>query len=261
MTMVEATDGRGATRKTGRSVAVVGGGFGGVGAAVMLRRAGLRRRDRVRARRARRRRLAPQHLSRAPPATSRRTSTSSPSRPTRAGRAATRRRPRSRPTWRTSRGATACSTASAPAPRSQSARWDEERGRWVLETSAGRLRGRRPAHRLRPALVPERAARSRASTTSPARPSTPRAGATTSTWPASASPSSARAAARSRSCPRSSRSPRTSTSTSARRAGRSRRWTSPTASARRRLFERFPLLQRLDRAVDLRLPGVRRRRR
>jgi cation diffusion facilitator CzcD-associated flavoprotein CzcO len=38
--MVEATDGRGATRKTGRSVVVVGAGFGGVGAAVMLQRAG-----------------------------------------------------------------------------------------------------------------------------------------------------------------------------------------------------------------------------
>ena len=38
--MVEATDGRGGTRTTGRSVVVVGGGFGGVGAAVMLRRAG-----------------------------------------------------------------------------------------------------------------------------------------------------------------------------------------------------------------------------
>ena len=46
------------------SVAVVGGGFGGVGAAVMLRRAGLRGRRRVRARRARRRRVAPQHLPR-----------------------------------------------------------------------------------------------------------------------------------------------------------------------------------------------------
>jgi cation diffusion facilitator CzcD-associated flavoprotein CzcO len=40
VTMVEATDGRGATRKTGRSVVVVGAGFGGVGAAVMLQRAG-----------------------------------------------------------------------------------------------------------------------------------------------------------------------------------------------------------------------------
>ena len=39
------------------------------------------RRDGLRARRARRRRLAPQHLSRAPPATSRRTCTSSRSRP------------------------------------------------------------------------------------------------------------------------------------------------------------------------------------
>src|SRR5215210_4365745 len=38
--MVQATNGRGQARATGRSVVVVGGGFGGVGAAVMLRRAG-----------------------------------------------------------------------------------------------------------------------------------------------------------------------------------------------------------------------------
>src|SRR4051794_22360990 len=38
--MLEATDGRAGARATGRSVVVVGSGFGGVGAAVMLRRAG-----------------------------------------------------------------------------------------------------------------------------------------------------------------------------------------------------------------------------
>jgi cation diffusion facilitator CzcD-associated flavoprotein CzcO len=40
VTMVQATNGRGEAPATGRSVVVVGGGFGGVGAAVMLRRAG-----------------------------------------------------------------------------------------------------------------------------------------------------------------------------------------------------------------------------
>ena len=75
--------------------------------------------------------------TRAPPATSPRTSTSSRSRPTRAGRAATRRRPRSRPTWRTPRAATASSTASAPPPRSGAPRWDEQRRVWRIETSAG----------------------------------------------------------------------------------------------------------------------------
>ena len=56
-------------------------------------------------------------LTPAPPATSPRTSTSSRSRPTRAGRAATRRRPRSRPIWRRWRARRACWTGSAPAPR------------------------------------------------------------------------------------------------------------------------------------------------
>ena len=49
-----------------------------------------------------------------------------------------------------------------------------------------------------------------------------------------------------------------STSTSARRAGRSRRWTSPTASARKRLFERFPVAAAARPRGDLRLHGARR---
>ena len=119
------------------SIAVVGGGFAGVGAAVMLRRAGYDGRHGVRARRARRRRLAPQHLSRrgvrralaplrvlvrAQPAlvAALRAPGRDPGLP-RGGRAL----------------ATACSTASAPARRSAAPRWDSERARWLLETSAG----------------------------------------------------------------------------------------------------------------------------
>ena len=40
-----------------------------------------------------------------------------------------------------------------------------------------------------------------------------------------------------------------STSTSARPAGRCRGWTSPTGARAKRLFERFPIVQRLDRAA------------
>ena len=117
-------------------------------------------------------------------------------------------------------------------------------GTEVLERALGRgarhvgaADQRRPARGRRPASPP--AASSRCPTVPPipgldsfAGPrSTPRAGATTSTSPAGAWRWSAPAAARSRSCRRSSRSSSRSTSTSARRAGRSRRWTSPTASA------------------------------
>ena len=103
--------------------------------------------------------------------------------------------------------------------------------------------------------------RSRDSRASAARRSTRRNGGTTSSSPASGWPCWAPAAARSRWCRRSSRSSTTSTSTSARRAGPSRRWTSPTRSARSACSSASPSLQRLDRNGDLRLHGARRRRR
>ena len=140
------------------SVAIVGGGFGGVGAAALLRRAGHDGRDAVRARRAPRRRLASQHLSgrgvRHPVAPVR----VSRSRPTRAGRAATRRRPRSRPTSRTSRGAR---RASPHVDRGAARRAGTARaGCWT--TSAGTARRRRPDHGVRAALAAERPAAARA---------------------------------------------------------------------------------------------------
>ena len=90
--------------------------------------------------------------------------------------------------------------------------------------------------------------RCRGSTTSRARRFTRRAGATTSSWPAGAWRSSAAAAARSRSSRPSSPRPATSTVYQ-----RSPGWTIPKldfAYRERtlRLFERFPVLQRLDRA-------------
>ena len=120
----------------GRSIAIVGGGFGGVGAAVMLRRAGY---DDVTVFERASGSAASGTTTpiRAPPATSRRTSTSSPSRPTRAGRGASRRRPRSRPTSRTSRARYGVLDRVRTGTEVQRASWDEERGRWLLETSAG----------------------------------------------------------------------------------------------------------------------------
>ena len=241
------------------SIAVVGGGFGGVGAVVDAAPRRLRGRHRLRARRADRRRLAPQHLSRRrlrrPVAPLRVLVRAEPAlvAPLRAagrdpglprGRRAAPRRARPHP--HAHRGA-----AGALGRRARHVGAADERRP---------ARGRRAAHRLRPALGARRCRRSRASTASRARPSTPRGGATTSTSPASASRWSAPAAARSRSCPRSSRSSSTSTSTSARRAGRSRRWTSPTRSARSGCSSASRVLQRLDRAGDLRLHGARRRR-
>ena len=57
--------------------------------------------------------------------------------------------------------------------------WDEERGKWLLQTSARLPRGRRPAHRLRPALGTHRAAASPGWTASKARPSIRPGGGTT----------------------------------------------------------------------------------
>ena len=170
------------------------------------------------------------------------------------------RRPRSRPTSRTSRARHGVLDRIRTGDRGAAGALGRRARQVGAADERGPARGRRPAHRLRPALGADASRRSRASTASRARPSTPRAGATTSTSRASGSRSSAPAAAPSRSCPPSSRSSSTSTSTSARPAGRSRRWTSPTRRACQRLFERFPVLQRLDRAVDLRLHGARRRR-
>ena len=210
-----------------RSIAVVGGGFGGVGAAVMLRRAGLRRRDGVRARRARRRRLAPQHLSGRAPATSRRTCTSSRSRPTRAGRAATRRRREIQAYLEDVARRYGVLDRVRTGTEVTRARWDGD----ALGARDQRAAATRPTCCITACgqlSIAERARRSPASTTSTARRSTPRAGATTSTSPASAWRWSAPAAARSRSCPRSSRG----------RAGR-----------------RLPALARLDDPEDgLRLP-------
>ena len=218
----------------------------------MLRARRVRRRDRVRARRAGRRRVAPQHLSRAPPATSPRTCTSSPSRRTRAGRAATRRRPRSRPTWRTSPAATACWSGSAPAPRCSEARWDGERSRWVLQTSAGRARGRRPDHRLRPALGADGPGDPGPRELRRARPSTRRDGATTSISRA------ARVAVVGTGCSAIQVVPAIQPVVEHVDVyQRSPGWTIPKmdfaySERIQRLFERFPALQRLDRAAVVR---------
>ena len=141
------------------------------------------------------------------------------------------------------------------------ARWDEERGKWMLETSAGPHEADVLITACGQLSVP---------TVPPIpgldelrRPGVPHRarGATTSTSPASAWRWSAPAAARSRSCPAIQpivaqvdvyqRSPG---------------WTFPKmdfaySERAKRLFERFPVLQRLDRAVGLRLQGARRGRR
>ena len=120
------------------SVAIVGGGFGGIGAAVMLQPGGLPGRDGLRARRPDRRRLELQHLSghrlRRALAPLRVLLRAQP----RTGRGATRRGPRSRPTWRTWRAGTACSTGSGCAPRSRGASVRRgSAGAGLLETTAG----------------------------------------------------------------------------------------------------------------------------
>ena len=230
-------------------VAVVGGGFGGVGAVVMLRRAGyddvtvFERGERIggvwhhntypgrRLRRA----LAPVRvLVRPQPAlvAALRAAGRDPGLPR--GRRARARRARPDPDRR--RGAAArLGRRARPVGAA-----DERR----------RARGRRAAHRLRAAVGAAACRRSRGSTASPARPSTPRAGATTSTLDGQArgggrhrlqrDPGRAR---------RSSRSSASSTSTSARRAGRSRKMDFAYSERTKRLFERFPALQRLDRAA------------
>ena len=140
----------------------------------------------------------------------------------------------------------------------KSAAWDEERGQLDARDQRRLARGRGPAHRLRSALGPEDAADLRAWRASPAPPSTPPNGATTSTWPASASPWSAPAAARSRSCRRSSPKSPSSTSTSARPAGPFPRmdfaYSGLGAAALRALPARAAPRSRLP----LRLPRVRR---
>ena len=86
--------------------------------------------------------------------TSRRTCTSSRSRPTRAGRAATRRRPRSRPTWRRSR------PLGVPTDphRIEVPRGALRRGPLGARDERGPPRGRRADHRVRAALDAARAA-------------------------------------------------------------------------------------------------------
>ena len=78
----------------------------------------------------------------AAPATSPRTCTRSPSRPTRTGRTRSPPSPRSSPTCSASPTSTTCGARSACAPRSSRPTWDEEAGRWVLATSAGTVRAR-----------------------------------------------------------------------------------------------------------------------
>ena len=82
--------------------------------------------------------------------------------------------------------------------------WDEGAGGWTVETSDGPVRARVVVAGMGPLASPRRR-RSRASTASRARRSTPRAGTTTTTSRASASPRSAPARRRSSSCPRSRR--------------------------------------------------------
>ena len=208
---------------------------------------GLRGRHRLRARRACRRRVEPQHLSRrrlrralaplrvlvrAQPAlvAPLRAAGRDPGLPR--GRRAPQRRAR---------------------PRAHGHRGDRRAlGRGAREVAArderGPARGRRAAHRLRPALGPQDAVDPGPRRASKVRCSTPPSGATTSTSPASRV---ARDRHRLQRDPDGAGDPaaswRSSTSTSARPAGRSPRWTSPTRERTQRLFERFPLLQRLDR--------------
>ena len=97
------------------SIAVVGGGFGGVGAAVMLRREGyedvtvFEKGERVGG--------VWQHNTYPGAACDIPSHLYEYSFAPNAGRGASRPRPRSRPTSRASRGASACSTGSAPGPR------------------------------------------------------------------------------------------------------------------------------------------------
>ena len=228
------------------SVAVVGGGFGGVGAAVMLRRAGYRGRDRVRARRAHRRRVEPQHLSR---------------RRVRHPVAPLRVLVRPEPAVVAPlcaaggdpglpRGRRAAPRRHGPDPHGHQCAVGPL-GRRARQVDAGDerrpARGRCPADRVRPALGPRRPADRGPRQLRRTRHSTRRNGATTSSLRASGWPWSVPVAARSRSCRRSSpivaqvdvyqRSPG---------------WTLPKMDFEykertKRLFERFPVLARLDR--------------
>ena len=83
------------------------------------------------------------------------------------------------------------------------ATWDEAAGHWKVRTSPRRAdRGRGGLGRRR-AVRPEEPRHRGLRRLRAARCSTPRGGTTTTTWPASGSPSSAPARRRSRSCPRS----------------------------------------------------------
>ena len=154
---MDPTRGNGTNRTRSRSVAVVGGGFGGVGAAVMLRRAGyddvtvFERGERIGG-------VwhhntypgaacdVPSHLyefSFDPnPRWSRRYA---PQAEIQAYLEDVARRHGVLDRIRTS-------------TEVKGARWDGERSRWILQTSGGRARGRRPDHGLRPAVGTDRAA-------------------------------------------------------------------------------------------------------
>ena len=121
-------------------MAIVGGGFGGIGAAVMLQPRGLRRRDRLRARRPHRRRLELQHLSghrlRRALAPLRVLVRAQPELVAALLAGATR----SRRTWRTWRAATACSTGCGCAPRSRAPRSTRARCAGCSRPRPGRTR-------------------------------------------------------------------------------------------------------------------------
>ena len=230
------------------SIAVVGGGFGGVGAVTMLRRAGYENVTVFERGERDRRRLAPQHLPRRrlrrPLAPLRVLLRSQPAvvAPLRApgrdpglprGRRAPPRRAGADP--HVDRGA-----RGALGRRARHVGAADERGP---------ARGRRPAHRLRPALGAHGAAdprpRQLRGSRLPHRALAPRR--------RPRGPAGGGGRHRLQRDPGGARHPAdrraASTSTSARRAGRSRRWTIAYSERAQRLFARFPVLQRMDRAA------------
>ena len=100
------------------------------------------------------------------------------------------------------RPSTGCSTLVRTGTEVTGATFDEDGAPGTVDDHGRRdVRRRRPRRRRRPALASRSCPRSPARTASPAPPSTPPSGATTSTCAASGSPSSAPAPARSSSCP------------------------------------------------------------
>ena len=156
------------------------------------------------------------------------------------------RDPRLHPTHRRRRG------PAGPGPHRHRGHRARVRRRRVAGHHEHRRRRRRPGRlRHRPAVEPGRAADSPARTRSPARCSTPRSGATTSTSPASGSRWSAPARARSSSCPGSWTEVRSMTVFQ-----RSAPYVVPKpdrgyTSSHHRLFEKYPAVPARRAAADL----------